>query len=82
MFNKYKLLLLLRNNPSTQQSKVLTISLEGQKKKKDRKTRKSRNEEKVLVLVQPPYSLQGNGSQSPRMDQGDRSHGAKDNLGG
>ena len=42
------LLLLLRNNLSRQHSKILTISLERQEKRKDRKIRKSKSEEKVV----------------------------------
>ena len=45
-----------------------TISLGCQEKMKDRKTQKSRSEEKVVSLAQPPYFPQVNGRQSLRVD--------------
>ena len=42
--------------------------LGDQEKRKDKKTQKSKNEEKVLGLAQSPYSPQGNGWQSSRVE--------------
>ena len=35
----------------------------------------------MVVLAQPPYSLQGNGRHSPRVKQGDRPSLAEENPG-
>ena len=60
------MLLLLKSNPSRQHSKALYCWELGEEE--DRKTQKSRSEEKAVGLAQPLYSQQGNERVLPRVE--------------
>ena len=61
------ILLLLKSSPSREHSKVL-YCLGVRKRGKTGNHRKVRVKRKWWVLAQPPYSLQGNRRQSPRVE--------------